>query len=313
MFTNLNSADAQPRSRRSVAGRDHPRRLALRPYRPASTARNPHPPFGFTLIEVVVALTILAMITGTLFAIIQGSVRAAAQIELIQRENDSINRLLDVLRKTFTTLPSAAQLELVLTDENASDQQELTITGAPNTFGFGIKPISYSPTILGLRPDLQARTDEAGAPLYSLSLSREDLIPETSDNQMAIGQELDGVLAQDDQGRSWMPLLPDVSSLKWRFYKLSEDTWYEEWSESAWPDLIEIQLLMKDRLTPTRMVFGLPTLTLTPGTGTPATTPGATPTTTTSSAPASGGAPSTAPSTSRPSSSPQPSAQGGNR
>jgi prepilin-type N-terminal cleavage/methylation domain-containing protein len=223
---------------------------------------------GFTLIEVVIALTILAMMTGTLFAIIQGSVRAAAQIELLQRENDSINRLLDVLRKTFSTLPSAATVTLELIDENASEAQELTITGAPNTFGFGPQPISYSPTIIALRPDLQGRTDEAGTALFDLSISRTDLIPQTDDNEMAIGKELDGVLAQDEQGRNWMPLLPQVATLKWRFYKLSDETWYEEWSENAWPDLIEIQLLMHDRVNPIRMVFSLPTLNLTTGTNT---------------------------------------------
>lgn len=223
---------------------------------------------GFTLIEVVIALTILAMMTGTLFAIIQGSVRAAAQIELLQRENDSINRLLDVLRKTFSTLPSAATVTLKLIDENASEAQELTITGAPNTFGFGPQPISYSPTIIALRPDLQDRTDEAGTALFDLSISRTDLIPQTDDNEMAIGKELDGVLAQDEQGRNWMPLLPQVATLKWRFYKLSDETWNEEWSENAWPDLIEIQLLMHDRVNPIRMVFSLPTLNLTTGTNT---------------------------------------------
>lgn len=224
---------------------------------------------AFTLIEVVVALILLSMITGTLFAIIQTSVRTAAHAEQEQREKDGINRLLDLLRKTFTTLPSTATLELTLTDQNASDQQELLITGAPNTFGFGIKPISYSATTLGLRPDLQGRTDEAGNLLFSLSLSRTDLIPQTDDNQMAIGQELDGVLAQDEQGRHWMPLLHNVSTLKWRFYKQSEDVWHEEWSQSAWPDLIEIQLVMRDRTTPIRMVFSVPTIALSPGRGTP--------------------------------------------
>ena len=237
---------------------------------------------GFTLIEVVVALTILAMITGTLFAIIQGSVKAAAQIEQIQRENDSISRLLDVLRKTFSTLPSAATLQLISAEQSPSEQQELLITGAPNTFGFGPKPISYSATTLSLRPDLEGRVDEAGNPLFSLSLSREDLIPRTNDNSMALSQELDGVLAQDDQGRNWMPLLQDVSSLMWRFYRVSDETWYEEWNRSSWPDLIEIQLLMKGRTTPVRMVFSPPTLALTPGTGAPSssgssTQPGAAP------------------------------------
>jgi prepilin-type N-terminal cleavage/methylation domain-containing protein len=270
---------------------------------------------GFTLIEVVVALTILAMMTGTLFAIIQGSVRAASQIELLQRENDSINRLLDVLRKTFTTLPSAATLELVLTDQNASDQQELTIVGAPNTFGFGIKPISYSPTTLGLRPDLDGRVDEAGNPLFSLSISREDLIPPSDDSGVAPSQELDGVLAQDEQGRTWMPLLHEVSSLKWRFYKLREDTWFEEWSESAWPDLIEIQLVMRDRLTPVRMVFSVPVLALTPGTGTSSSSSSSstpTPPPSSTPAPSPAGSPSRSSTPAAPSGS-TPTPPGGNR
>ena len=51
---------------------------------------------AFTLIEVVIGLTILTMITGTLFAIIKGSVSGAADIERVQRENDSINRFIDI-------------------------------------------------------------------------------------------------------------------------------------------------------------------------------------------------------------------------
>ena len=237
------------------------------------------------------------MITGTLFAIIQGSVKAASQIEEIQRENDSISRLLDALRKTFATLPSAATLQLISAEQSPSEQQELLITGAPNTFGFGPNPISYSATTLSLRPDLDGRVDEAGNPLFSLSLSRDDLIPRTSSNNMALSQELDGVLAQDEQGRNWMPLLRDVSSLVWRFYRVADETWYEEWNRSGWPDLIEVQLLMKGRTTAVRMIFAPPTLALTPGNGTSTT---GSSTSSTPAAPAAG-APSGAPQSANPS------------
>ena len=267
MFTNPNNADrAYGTGPNLVPLWNEPSACS-----PQSAIRTPRPS-AFTLIEVVVALTILSMMTGTLFAIIQGSVRAASQIEQLQRETDSINRLLDTLRKTFSSLPSTATLTLTLPDANATDQQELLITGAPNTFGFGIKPISYSPTTIALRPDAAARVDEAGAPLHSLSISREDLIPPTDNSSgVAQNQELDGVLAQDDQGRTWMPLLPEVSTLKWRFYQLKDETWLEEWSQSTWPDLIEIQLLMRDRVNPIRMVFSVPVIAITKGTGTPTT------------------------------------------
>ncbi|WP_133794038.1 prepilin-type N-terminal cleavage/methylation domain-containing protein [Prosthecobacter fusiformis] len=218
---------------------------------------------GFSLMEVVIALTILGMITGTLFSIIQGSVRAASQVEQLQRENDSINRFLDICRKAFTTLPSTATLTLTALDPNnpTSSGQELTISGSTHCFSFGINPISYEDTILGLRPDPNGATDANGLLLQYLSLSRDDLIPQ-SDSGMALRQETSGLSAPDEQGRYWMPLLPDVVQLKWRFYKEDDDTWLEEWDDSEWPALIEVQLVMKDRTTPIRMVYSVPTITI---------------------------------------------------
>lgn len=228
---------------------------------------------AFTLMEIVIAMTILGMITGTLFALIQGSVRGAAEIERIQRENDSINRFLDLCRKTFTTMPSTATLTLSLLDPNSptTSAQELTISGAPHSFGFGINPLSYQDTILGLRPDPAGVTDQNGALLSYLCLSREDLIPQTDDSGLAMRQETEGLSAPDEQGRYWMPLLPDVVSLKWRFFKEDDETWLEEWDDSDWPALIEVQLLMKDRMVPIRMVYSVPQLVLTAGRGTSST------------------------------------------
>ncbi|MCA1963203.1 MAG: type II secretion system GspH family protein [Prosthecobacter sp.] len=224
---------------------------------------------GFTLMEIVIAMTILGMITGTLFALIQGSVRGAAEIERIQRENSSINRFLDLCRKTFTTMPSTATLTLTLLDPNSptTSGQELTISGAPHSFGFGMNPLSYQDTILGLRPDPAGATDQNNAPLNYLCLSREDLIPQTDESGLAMRQETTGLSAPDEQGRYWMPLLPDVVTLKWRFYKEADQTWLEEWSASTWPDLIEVQLLMKDRTLPIRMVYSVPTIQLVAGNG----------------------------------------------
>lgn len=220
---------------------------------------------GFSLIEIVIAMTILGMITGTLFALIQGSVRGATEIERIQRENSSIHRFLDICRKTFTTLPSTATLTLSPVDANApnNSNQELTISGAPHSFGFGFNPLSYQDTILGLRPDPNGITDQHGALIHHLCLSRNDLIPETNENRLAMRQQTTGSSAPDEEGRYWMPLLPDVVTLKWRFYKESDQTWLEEWKDSTWPDLIEIQLVMKDRTVPLRMVYSVPTLQLT--------------------------------------------------
>lgn len=235
---------------------------------PSNPSRQQSSRAGFSLMEVVIALTILGMITGTLFAIIQGSVKGAAQIEQLQRENDAINRFLDLCRKTFTTLPSTATLTLKRLDPNAIESlQELTISGAPNCFGFGLRAISYEDTILGLRPDPDGLTDQNNALIHYLSLSREDLLIETDASGQPVQQELTGLSAPDEEGRYWMPLLPDVVTLKWRFFKEEDDAWLEEWDDSDWPQLIEVQLVMRDRVTPIRMVYSVPTLLLTAGRG----------------------------------------------
>jgi hypothetical protein len=101
-------------------------------------------------------------------------------------------------------------------------------------------------------------------PIHYLSLSREDLIPE-NDPQNGIRQETTGIYAPDDEGRYWMPLLPDVIAFKWRFYVEKDKTWYEEWDKTEWPDLIEGNLTLKNRTLPIRMVFSVPVINITTG------------------------------------------------
>ncbi len=220
---------------------------------------------AFTLIEVVIGITILSMITATLFAIIRGSVRGASEIEHIQRESDSMNRFIELCRRTFATLPSTASLSLKLVQGTDPVIQELTITGSPDCFPFGSNPITLKDTILSLRPYPDAVVDDNQSPLNYISLSREDLIPKTGDSNAGVQTSTTGIYAPDTEGRYWMPLLPDVVSFKWRFYVEKEETWYEEWSKSKWPDLVEAQLVMKNRTLPVRMVFSLPVLTLVAG------------------------------------------------
>jgi type II secretory pathway pseudopilin PulG len=220
---------------------------------------------AFTLIEVVIGITLLSMITATLFAIIRGSMRGASEIEQLQRESDSVNRFIELSRKTFSSLPATATLSLKLVQNTEPIIQELTVAGSPDCFPFGMNPITLKDTILRLRPHPDGLVDDNNMPLHYLSISREDLIPQTDDRQTGIRQETTGLYAPDEEGRYWMPLLPDVVSFKWRFYVEKEQTWYEEWSKSAWPDLIEGQLVLKNRTLPIRMVYTAPVIALSPG------------------------------------------------
>ena len=243
---------------RCVSKRQSPQTGALR-FAARSTRR------AFTLIEVVIGITLLSMITATLFAIIRGSMRGASEIEQLQRESDSVNRFIELNRKAFSSLPATATLSLKLVQNTEPVIQELTVAGSPDCFPFGMNPITLKDTILRLRPHPDGLVDDNNMPLHYLSISREDLIPQTDDQQTGIRQETTGLYAPDEEGRYWMPLLPDVVSFKWRFYVEKEQTWYEEWSKSAWPDLIEGLLVLKNRTQPIRMVYTAPVIELSPG------------------------------------------------
>jgi hypothetical protein len=201
------------------------------------------------------------MLTTTMFALVRSSIKATGDMQRIQRESDETNRLLEIFRSTFQTLPSSATIELALPGTGAGVNQELTITGAPAIFAFGERPTSYQPTLIGLQPDPKGSTSEEGLPLFDLSVSRQDIIPATDGRGIMVQQTMVDKVT-DDQGRYWMPLLSGVQSLKWRFLKESTDEWLEVWSEAQWPDLIEVNLQLRDRHVPIRLVYPRPQLQL---------------------------------------------------
>ncbi len=219
---------------------------------------------AFTLLEVIIALTILAMFSGTLFAIIRGSVKAATEIRHVESENDQVNHFIHLCRQAFQNLPSTASLTLKVTQAGTPAMQELTVSGANEMFSFGPNPISYKDTTIGIRPVTSGpQNSEDGLPIYNVGITREDIIPtDGNQNNALIQSSGNGILAPDDQGRVWMPLLPDVASLTWRGYKSDDDTWQEEWSSSTLPEMIEMNLHLSGRSNPIRVVYTLPTTKL---------------------------------------------------
>lgn len=231
---------------------------------PSAPHRRRGAPAGFTLMEVILALTILALLSGTVFAIISTAVRTTARMRVVQNENDQVSHFIRLCRQAFQNLPATATVTLKIVETGVPHLQELTIGGAPESFGFGPNPISYKDATLGLRPDAAAtEAAEDKLPVFNLSLTREDIIPaDPGQATPMVRAEADGLLAPDDQGRVWMPLLPNVASLTWRAYKNDEEQWLDEWESSSFPLLVEMNLQLSGRSQPIRAVFTLPVMKL---------------------------------------------------
>jgi prepilin-type N-terminal cleavage/methylation domain-containing protein len=215
---------------------------------------------GFTLLEMVLALIIIAMLSTAVYGILSTSVSTATQVQNDQIEADQVNQFIRLCRQAFQNLPSTATITLTTTQPGTPAIQEFTISGAPECFSFGTNPISYKDTIISTRPNQDAtNATPDGSPIYDISITREDIIPSDGNSSpVTVQASLSGALAADDQGRTWLPLLPNVDSLTWRLYQDDDTQWVDEWSNTNLPQLVEMTLQMHGRTTPMRVVFTIP-------------------------------------------------------
>lgn len=219
---------------------------------------------GFTLLEVALGVTILAILAGTMFTIVQSSLQAASDIEVVQRDNRRMERYVFLLKQLFRTLPPNGKVGLKIIERNPL-VQELTLTGAPEAFVWGDEPVSNEAITMALVRYPEALVTE-DTPEYFLGISRPDFFrPDPEEGRSValtsgaltypVGQRNLPIIA-DDKGRYWLPLLPGVRSITWKFYQMDKKRWIEE-SGPARPPLIELIIQPFERNTPIRSVFAI--------------------------------------------------------
>src|SRR5258706_15723636 len=103
---------------------------------------------GFTLLELILGLSLLALFTVMVTGVMRASMRTVFQTRDMQLENDQLNRFIMLCRQTFQNLPSTGILTLKIIEAGDPMQQELTISGVPEAFAFGPNPMSYKDSIL---------------------------------------------------------------------------------------------------------------------------------------------------------------------
>lgn len=215
--------------------------------------------FAFTLVELIAAITILALVTGSLYALLRQSVGAAADLQDAEREHQGLRRFMDLCRETLETLPPEATLSLATAEETGT-APELTLTGVPEAFRLGPEPVAASDLIISLRMAATDADSPEASPVYEVAISREEFAPEVESGEFQVraGSE-DEFYQADDQGRFWLPLLTGVRSLEWRYWNEEEELWEEDWTEAPGrPSLVEMQLWPESRPAPYRAVFALP-------------------------------------------------------
>lgn len=222
---------------------------------------------AFTLLEVVIAMAVLGLLAGTIFAIVYRAADAASEIREYDSRDEQVSRFLALLRQSIEGLPSTGKMALAPPEETNTGFYELTFSDAVTAFNFGEMPGRAGETVIGMRPvdpgtlreDLVEQSE--GATFYEVAISREDFAPgEDDEDGMVFRQGLDdGFLQADEEGRYWLPLLDYVTSMSWRFWDEENREWIDQWEDdSKMPPLIELSMADAYRTAPVTVVFEVP-------------------------------------------------------
>ncbi len=192
---------------------------------------------GFTLLEIILAITIFLLITGSVFTLTIGATRLGAELENSWTRHQQLTRFVDLCRTTLRTMPPEVRIEGKREETGGRAFQGLAFQNLHDWFGLGTGPSDHRTTILQTYPrtggGVEIRLVIQDDSTASLSTSRDSEIVHL--------------------------ILPDLREVTWRYFNPSNQLWLEVWTDAgSRPSLIEVTLLPMESDIPIRGVFWLP-------------------------------------------------------
>jgi len=177
---------------------------------------------GFTLLELSLALAILMLLVGVLYAIVDATFRSSAALQERQDRTREMNAFLSLCRKSFANMPGTVTFQARLVPDGDRVSAELIFRNAPGMLWWGSGDETAS-TILGVRGQVGG--------LVGMGILQ--------DSEEEIASYLNG----DTASRPWLILLPDLRDAQWRFFEPTSGIWENDWTNlSARPSFAELTL-----------------------------------------------------------------------
>ena len=197
---------------------------------------------AFTLVEVILALAITGLLTLAVFAIVTASMRSADQLAHESLREQRIDALVRVLRMAFASLPPEAVVYLSKPTEETS---QLVVLNDSRDLLLGSEEDLRGGWILATRH----RSDG------SSTLSLFSLPPRVVEE--GVSQILEGAASEED----WLPLLPGVADLQWRFRTPGSEDWQDVWETGQGrPQIVSLRMTFVDGALPVEFLFWIPEL-----------------------------------------------------
>lgn len=210
---------------------------------------------GFTLLEVVLSMGILALLAGSIYAISNSAITASRTTMEGQLAVRRVDAFLRVTRDALLNLPAQATVSLEVARGPGGDPEPRLKLG--NVQGvFGVPSLGGGSLVLAARP----RADG------SRTISMLRIPAKAGEKEIATALASPGT-----------PLLPGVRKPRWSF--MLGDAWKEEWpAGSPRPSLVKLQFEINGLPDPVEAIFFVPPVTELPVEASPSPTPAPSPT-----------------------------------
>jgi len=193
---------------------------------------------GFTLVEIVISMAILALLAGSIYGIVSSTISAsqtAMSEQLTLRRLDSFIR---VTRDAFLNLPAQGAVYLQIGHSQGGDAEQQLVIAKPQQI-FGIPSLAGGSLILAAR----ARSDGT----RTMTLLK---IPANANDQET----------KEAMEATGLPLLPRLLKPRWTFKDSDPNSdWKEEFpAGSPRPILVRFQTQIDELPDPVEAVFYVP-------------------------------------------------------
>ncbi len=188
---------------------------------------------GFTILEVILAMAVLALLAGAIYAISMAAMQATHETleeELIIRRLDGFLR---VTRDAFLNLP--ANGSVYLDTSSGNNIPDLYFEKGSTLFGI--------PSLGGGTLILSAKARPNGTRNFSILRLPKNIQGSDRDQLYEKG--------------NWISLLPNIIKPHWSFFRNGE--WVDEWPQgSGRPQLVRLEMSLRSLPNPIVAIFYLP-------------------------------------------------------
>ncbi len=214
---------------------------------------------GFTLLEMIITISIFVLIAGAVFGIMVAVLSSAKSLGANQDHHDQIVALNDFMRKKLTTLPARSGLTTYKRGDGEGLAQNGIIfgdSGQATAIDAKIQANGYYTlriaTFVSTTPPASAvpATNDANAAANAAAL-----------DSQRMAQFFQEAISAPDNTINWNPLIRDIKKVTWKFQDFNATDWVDLWNNAnAKPNLIEFSIQLAGDLKPATMDFWIPHL-----------------------------------------------------